>query len=166
VDVMGDVLEEWDLPSSLVHGGFSSVLALDAPAGQNGWPLTLSDPAEPSRVFERLTARQTALGASGVRKRDHIVDPLSGVPVRARQAAWVTLPRPREASAEPAAGLQPRAAAVADALTTACMMLGRADIEALCRHNAGLQVWILEETKLRHFGAAASERSERASGAE
>jgi thiamine biosynthesis lipoprotein len=151
VDMMAEVLEDWDLPCSLLHGGFSSVLALDAPAERGGWPLTLSDPADPSRVLERLTARQTALGASGVRKRDHIVDPHSGVPVRARQATWVTLPRPREAVAE-APGLRPRATAVADALTTACMLLEPADIAALCARNAGLEAWILEGDELVHFG--------------
>jgi thiamine biosynthesis lipoprotein len=152
VDVMADALEEWDLPCSLVHGGFSSVLALEAPAERGGWPLTLSDPLEPSRVFERLTVRQTALGASGVRKRDHIVDPASGVPVRARQAAWVTLPRPREGTPEQTPRLRPRATAVADALTTACMLLEPADIETLCRRNAGLEAWILEGDELVHFG--------------
>ena len=75
VDLMAELLEEWGLQRALVHGGFSSVLALEAPAGRDGWPLTLSDPAAPSRVLARLSVRQTALGASGVRKGDHIVDP-------------------------------------------------------------------------------------------
>ena len=113
VDLMAELLEEWELPMALVHGGFSSMLALEPPAGRPGWPLTLSDPAEPSRRLARLTVRQTALGASGVRKRDHIVDPRTGDPVRGRRAAWVTLPRPHGGAA----------AAVADALTTASMRM-------------------------------------------
>ena len=83
------MLEEWGLQRALVHGGFSSVLALEAPAGCDGWPLTLSDPGEPSRVLARLSVRQTALGASGLRKGDHIVEPRTGEPVRGRRAAWV-----------------------------------------------------------------------------
>lgn len=142
VDLMAELLEEWELPMALVHGGFSSVLALEPPGGE-GWPLTLSDPGEPSRVLERLSVRQTALGASGVRKRDHIVDPRTGDPVRARRAAWVTLDRPHGTAA----------AAIADALTTACMLLGRDQIEALCRNNAGVEAWILENAELVHFGA-------------
>ncbi len=66
VDLMAELLEEWGLERSLVHGGFSSVLALEPPAGHDGWPLTLSDPRDPSRVLARLSVRQTALGASGV----------------------------------------------------------------------------------------------------
>ena len=100
VDLMAELLEEWGLERALVHGGFSSVLALEPPAGRDGWPLTLSDPAAPSRVLARLSMRQTALGASGVRKGDHIVDPRTGEPVRGRLAAWVALPRPETAGAE------------------------------------------------------------------
>jgi thiamine biosynthesis lipoprotein len=77
VDLMAELLEEWGVQVALVHGGFSSVLALEPPAG-GGWPLTLSDPAAPSRVLSRLSVRQTALGASGVRKKDHIRDPRTG----------------------------------------------------------------------------------------
>ena len=46
VDLMAELLEDWGLERSLVHGGFSSVLALEPPAGGDGWPLTLSDPRD------------------------------------------------------------------------------------------------------------------------
>jgi FAD:protein FMN transferase len=142
VDLMAEVLEDWELAASLVHGGFSSVLALDPPNGGDGWPLTFSDPGRPSHVLERLSARQTALGASGVRKRDHIVDPRTGGPVRGRRAAWVTLDRPHGTAA----------AAVADALTTACMLLGPDEIVSLCRSSPGVEAWVLDDAGLLHFG--------------
>ena len=44
VDRMAELLAEWEVPRALVHGGFSSVLALEAPPGREGWPLTLSAP--------------------------------------------------------------------------------------------------------------------------
>ena len=94
VDLVAELLEEWGLERAFVHGGFSSAVALEAPADSDGWPLTLSDPREPSRVFCRLSMHQAALSASGVRKGDHILDPRTGAPVRGRLAAWVTLPRP------------------------------------------------------------------------
>ena len=145
VDLMAELLEEWGVESALVHGGFSSVLALEPPPSTDGWPLTLSDPAVPSRVLERLTVRQTALGASGLRKGDHIVDPRTGEPVSGRIATWVTVPRPRPVAAEGAGDAQPRmaAGAVTDALTTACMLLGIGDIEQLCARAHGLEAWIL-----------------------
>lgn len=158
VDLMAEVLEEWGLRLALVHGGFSSVLALDAPPGHDGWPLTLSDPEAPSRVLVRRSMRRTALGASGVRKGDHIVEPRTGEPVRGRRAAWVAVPRPEVV----VSGDAPRmaAAAVTDALTTAFMLLSPEEIAAVCGRSPGVEAWILPEsaggaaaeTDLIHFG--------------
>jgi thiamine biosynthesis lipoprotein len=161
VDLMAELLEEWGIERALVHGGFSSVLALDAPAG-GGWPLTLSDPAAPSRVLARLSARQTAFSASGLRKGDHIVDPRTGLAVRERRAAWAAVPRLEAPAEEAPAGERRRvaAAAVADALTTAFMLMGPAEVEAMCEASPGLEAWILmgpcggqaSDATLRHFG--------------
>ena len=162
VDMMADVLEEWGLHAALVHGGFSSVLALDGPEDGEGWPLTLSDPAAPARVLARLSACQTSLGASGLVKGDHIVDPRTGEPVRGRRAAWVAAPRPATRGHAAAADGAPRLAvtAVTDALTTACMVMGVDEIAALCARSPGLEAWVLEdhgqdgsgEAGLLHFG--------------
>ena len=102
VDLMAELLDEWDLERALVHGGFSSVLALDAPDDDGGWALTFSDPRQPSRVLERLSLCQTAVGASGIRKTDHVVDPRSGVPIRERLASWAAVPRPGGGDGPPA----------------------------------------------------------------
>jgi FAD:protein FMN transferase len=160
VDLVAELLEEWGLQRAFVHGGFSSVLALEAPAGRDGWPLTLSDPAQPSRVMVRLSMHQTALSASGVRKGDHIVDPRTREPVRGRLAAWVALPRPSDACGDRGPRLAP--AAVADALTTAFMVLSVDEVEAVCAAAPGLEAWIMPESEnpggaeLRHFGNAGS----------
>jgi thiamine biosynthesis lipoprotein len=148
VDLVAELLEEWGIERALIHGGFSSVLALDAAPDRDGWPLTLSDPAAPARVLARLSVRQTALGASDVRKGDHIVDPRSGEPVRGRLAAWVALPRPVGTSADAPAAEGPRlaAGAVTDALTTAFMLLGVGEIAAICDRSPGLEAWILPES--------------------
>ncbi len=165
VDLMAELLEEWGLEQALVHGGFSSVLALEPPAGRDGWPLTLSDPGSPSRVLARPCVRQTALGASGVRKGAHILDPRTGQAPRGRVATWVAVPRPRAAVAETPGREAPRlaAAAVADALTTAFMMLSPEEIQGLCAISPGLEAWLLPgaagdsggESRLVHFGGPA-----------
>jgi len=160
VDLVAELLEDWGVERAFVHGGFSSAIALEPPPAADGWPLTLSDPRQPSRVFCRLSMRQAALSASGVRKGDHIVDPRTGAPVRGRLAAWVALPRP----AQPRdTGPRLAPAAVADALTTAFMLLSLEEIEALCERSPGLEAWVLpdggsmETTDLRHFGGPADE---------
>jgi thiamine biosynthesis lipoprotein len=163
VDRMAELVEEWGVGVALVHGGFSSVLALEPPAGQHGWPLTLSDPRAPAHVLARLAVRQTALGASGLRKGDHIVDPRTGGAVRGRVAAWAAVPRPEAARSEaPAGGARVAAAAVTDALTTAFMLMDFEAIEQLCDCSPGLEAWILPEpspdgqaeAELVHFGGA------------
>jgi thiamine biosynthesis lipoprotein len=164
VDLMAELLEEWGIERALVHGGFSSVLALEAPPDRDGWPLTLSDAGAPSRVLARLSARQTALGASGLRKGAHIVDPRTLVPARGRRAAWVAVPRPEEAGAELRTdeGRRAAAAAVADALTTAFMLMEPREVEAMCEESPGLEAWILTEpaegaqaeASLLHFGGS------------
>jgi FAD:protein FMN transferase len=168
VDLAAELLEEWGLDRAFVHGGFSSAVALEPPAGREGWPLTLSDPREPSRVFCRLSMRQAALSASGVRKGDHILDPRTGAPVRGRLAAWAALPRPAPRSAAAAAESGPRLApaAVADALTTAFMLAAVDEIEALCARSPGLEAWVLPDgppdgtADLRHFGGPAGEAAD------
>ncbi len=156
VDLMAELLEEWGLDCALVHGGFSSMLALEPPPGHGGWPLTLSTPGARSRVFTTVSLRQTAMGASGVRKTDHIVDPRTREPVRHRIAAWVSVPRPRPSIEGP----RMAAAAISDALTTAFMMLPAGEIAELCDRAPGMEAWILEgaqedEPTLLHMGGQA-----------
>lgn len=143
VDLIAELLEDWDLDRAFVHAGFSSAFALASPAGCDGWPLTLSDPGERSRVLARLSIRQTAISASGVRKGEHILDPRTSAPVRGRLAAWVALPRPTNSGAAADRGPRLAPAAVADALTTAFMVLNVDQIAALCERSPGLEAWVL-----------------------
>jgi thiamine biosynthesis lipoprotein len=135
VDRVAELLGEWEVRNALVHGGFSSVLALEAPPGQEGWPLSLSAPDD-GRILARLEARRLALGASGSRKGEHIRDPRTGRPAGER-AVWVSVPREDTAGGSPTA--------VADALSTACMLLSEQEIRNLCRDGPGLEAWLLLE---------------------
>lgn len=155
VDRMAELVEEWGLERALVHGGQSSVLALDPPRGSEGWPLDLRAPGAAAQEVARVAARQTAFSASGTLKGEHIKDPAGGRPV-AERAVFVLLPRVRHE------GLAP--AAVADALSTAFMVMPLARIEAIVRQNPGLEVFRLEapgtgqNTDLVHLRAAAPGR--------
>jgi FAD:protein FMN transferase len=133
VDRVAELLEEWGIPRALVHGGFSSVRALDAPSDADGWALTLSTPGPgDTPVLARLSAVQRALSASGTQKGAHIRDPRSGIPAPSR-VAWVAVP-----SAEAA----PSPAAVAETLSTAFMLLSPNEIEALCGGAPGVEAWV------------------------
>jgi FAD:protein FMN transferase len=137
VDRMAELLEEWEIRRALVHGGFSSVLALEPPPDEEGWPLVLRVPGQDA-VLTRISARQMALSASGTQKGDHVVDPGTGLPVRGR-AAWAALSSvgPADASA------QTSPAAVAEGFSTAFLILPDSEVEELCRRCPGLQAWII-----------------------
>ena len=148
VDFMAESLREWDIRCALVHGGYSSVLAGDAPPGRDGWPLTLSAPGA-GGVLARVSARQKALSASGTRKGDHIRDPRTGRAVRDR-AAWVALGHEAAETEAAASGaweldVARSPAAVAEAFSTAFMLLPLEEIEGLCRQCPGLSAWLMLE---------------------
>ena len=132
VDRLAEVLEEWEISHALVHGGYSSVLALEPPVERSGWALTLSAPGN-GRILARVSARHRAFSASGVRKGDHILDPRTGLPVLGRTAAWVAVPWEDGGSS----------AAVADALSTAFMIQPEEEIADLCRKCPGLEAWLV-----------------------
>jgi len=146
VDRVAELLEEWEVPCALVHGGFSSVLALDPPPGRDGWPLSLTAPGS-TGTRTRITARHLALSASGTVKGAHIQDPRDGEPVLDR-AAWAALGR-AGAEEEGPKGERPEAprspAAVVEALSTAFMILSVGDIAALCQANPGLEAWLARD---------------------
>ena len=148
VDRVAELLEEWEIPRALIHGGWSSVLAMGPPVDEDGWPLTLSaPPPQESRVLVRISARQKAFSASGTRKEDHIRDPRTGQPVRDR-AAWVAVDGREEGGSESPATL-------AEALSTAFMVLSREEIADLCRRCPGVEAWLVEDEALVHLPAPA-----------
>jgi thiamine biosynthesis lipoprotein len=151
VDRMVELLGEWDIRQGLVHGGFSSVRALEPPAGGEGWPLTLSAPGRGGReVLARVCAAQRSFSASGTEKGAHIVDPRDGRPAPDR-VTWVSVPS-LEGGASPAA--------MAEGLSTAFMVLGLPEVEQLCRSCPGVEAWLALEPReasvgprLVHFSA-------------
>ncbi len=136
VDRMAEVLDEWEINRVLLHGGFSSVMALEPPEDSGGWPLMLSRPGPGNgKPLARISSRNQVFSASGVRKGDHIVDPRDGRPIRDRVAAWVCLPRRAPQFQE--------AAAIAEGLSTAFMILSREEIDRCREGHAGSEVWLV-----------------------
>ena len=143
VDRVAELLEEWGIPRALIHGGWSSVLALEPPPDALGWTLTLSAPdAAERRVLVRLSARQRALSASGTRKGDHILDPRTGAPVP-RRAAWVAVGRGQELGRSPAA--------LAETLSTAFMVLTAEAAAHLAERCPGIEAWVVEDEQIVHL---------------
>jgi len=144
VDRVADLLREWSIETALISGGYSSVLALEAPPGTHGWPLTLSDPADHRRILARPHLRAGALGGSGVQKGGHIISPRTGRPVEGKRAAWSAAPH----------------AAMADALSTAYMIMNPDEIHQYCSRHPDRRAMVMllekdektQKDKILHFG--------------
>jgi thiamine biosynthesis lipoprotein len=119
VDRTADLLREWSIDRALIHGGFSSVLALEAPQGMAGWPVTLSDPKDRRRTLARVQLAGASVSGSGVEKGRHIIDPRTGEPAESRIAAWSIAPD----------------AARADALSTAFMIMTPDEVKGYCAEH-------------------------------
>jgi len=146
VDRAVDLLKEWGVTSALVHAGASSACAFGDHPKCIGWPVTLSNLQNPSEVLEKVSLKAKALGGSGIRKGQHIIDPRSGHPVKTRRAAWVSS----------------ESATKSDALSTACMVLTVEEIETYVASQPDVWAMIIEEGRrggsdiALRFGAGSS----------
>ncbi|MCE5187136.1 MAG: TIGR03663 family protein [Planctomycetaceae bacterium] len=126
-DRMAQVLTEWSISKWLISAGASSVIAGQQPDGRKGWPITLSEP-ESGKVRLRLELTNEAIASSGIGKGLHIIDPATGRPIKDRTASWVRLTHD---------------AAMADALSTAAMIMPIAELKKLSANVDGCSMMLL-----------------------
>jgi len=148
VDVAATLLKEWGVTSALIHGGASSAYAFGNHPDGRGWPVTLSNPQNPSEVLQKVSLNTQALGGSGIRKGRHIIDPRIGKPVEVRRAAWACS----------------TSATKSDAVSTACMVMAKEEIEEYVAGQPDLWVMIAEKRVgspdlVLRFGAGSSART-------
>jgi len=141
LDCMAKLLREWKIDQALLHGGGSTVLALDPPTGRKGWPVTLSHPLDRTRTLARLYLDNFALSSSSTRPSAHIIDPATMQPVRKKCTAWASAPD----------------AATADALSTAFTIMSTPRIEAYCTYHPDVLAMIVtgdaSGDNILHFGS-------------
>lgn len=124
LDQLADFLEEWDLPEALLHGGGSTVLALDPPEGEEGWKVGFGD--ESGR--EPVWLKRAALSGSGKAvKGAHVLDPRTGKPALGHTRTWAQAP----------------SAALSDALSTAFMVMSKEEVDAYCKAHPSVQAYFL-----------------------
>ena len=119
LDRLAEYLEEWELPRALLHSGGSTVLALDAPKGAEGWKVGFGD--ETGREPLWLT-REAMSGSGKAVKGAHVLDPRTARPSETESRTWARAP----------------SAALADALSTAFMVFSREEIDDYCREHPGV----------------------------
>lgn len=127
VDRVAELLHEWSIDRALIHGGFSSVLALDAPQGTAGWPVTLSHPTDRSHTLARVSLAGVSVSGSGVEQGRHIIDPRTGVPAQGKIATWSIAPD----------------AARADAVSTAFMVMTPEEVRDFCADHPQVRALLI-----------------------
>ncbi len=135
VDRAVEVLKEWEIASALVNGGDSTTYAFGAYPGKNAWPVGVGGIGNESLPPFTLDLRDMTLSGSGTfRRGKHVMNPHTGKPVEGVLAAWSLHP----------------SAAMADALSTAFMVMSLADVEAYCKkHDDTSAMLVLEEAGKR-----------------
>jgi len=119
-----EILKDWSVENALVQGGTSTAIALGSAPDGEGWPVGVGGgwPGAPGKM--RLAAK--ALSGSGTEvKGGHVIDPRTGGPAGGHPAAWSTHP----------------SGAVADALSTAFMVMKTEEVENYCLSHP--DVWAL-----------------------
>ncbi len=124
IDKASDLLREWEIENAVIHSG-STVKAIGHLENNNGWPVTISNPGNPEQTIAEVLLKDSSLSGSGKHKGEHIVNPLTSLPVNKRAGAWSLT----------------KTATVSDAMSTTFMIMPVEQIEQFCKihnHIAGL----------------------------
>lgn len=132
LDRCAELLDAAGVEDYLIHGGQSSVLgrgSRSADASQpRGWSVALRHPLKPTQRLAEIWLRDRALGTSGSgvqffyhqgHRYGHVLDPRTGWPAEGVLSATVLAP----------------SAALADALATACFVLGPQGTQDYCARH-------------------------------
>ncbi len=123
LDEMIPVLASWEIENALLISGHSTILALGNAPDQEGWPVRAGPPSD-----SPLNLCNQALSASGFETRGwHIIDPRTRKPVvTPRRRSWVFT----------------GSGALADALSTAILVMSEDEIDRFCVHHPQVTVML------------------------
>lgn len=119
LDEAAALLREWDITRTLLQAGGSTVLAMDAPPGSEGWIAGLGPGKSIALVRQSLSASGTTV------RGHHLIDPASGQPPSTDHRTWALAPTATES----------------DALSTAFFLMSRDAIIAYCHAHPGTRAW-------------------------
>ena len=128
LDKAADILEEWGISNYLVVAGGSTALATGAGDKNCGWEVGVGGKWGKAAGIESVYLRNNALSGSGTEvKGAHIVDPATGLKASGHLAAWSVCP----------------SATVADALSTAFMVMITGAVEAFCGKHDHISAFVV-----------------------
>ena len=101
VDRAAALLKQRRIAAALISAGGSTLYAIGAPPGRDGWDVTIQDPVDSRKVARTLTLRDRALSIAGSSEKSfeaggvtysHIMDPRTGRPVQGLLSVAVLAP--------------------------------------------------------------------------
>lgn len=142
LDRSREILDDWGVGSALIHGGSSTALAVGSggeaagcPEGTQGWPVRVGAEWGSAAGLERVLLQDKAVSGSGTEvKGGHIVDPRTGKVVEHHAATWVVAP----------------SGALADALSTAFMVMSTEEVEVYCGAHPEVSALVVAVTRTGH----------------
>ena len=145
VDRVIDILREAGVKSALVDAGSSTLYALDAPPGKEGWKVVVPRPGDRSHGISEVLLRDNSLSTSGSYEKFfrlngktycHIMDPRTGEPVQGMLQATVIAP----------------SATATDALSTTIFVMGPAAGSKLLKSMPNTSaMWITNSANEPHI---------------
>ncbi|MFI4876815.1 MAG: FAD:protein FMN transferase [Blastopirellula sp. JB062] len=146
LDRVSEFLLAQQVNNFLFHGGTSSVVARGSRLrgdGSEGWRVGVPHPFLPGKRIGEVTLHDEALGTSGAahqtfvesgRRYGHVLDPRSGLPAEGVLSTTIVAPT----------------AALADALSTACYVMGPEKTAAYCERHPEVGVLLAVEASRRN----------------
>jgi FAD:protein FMN transferase len=108
VDKMLEVLKKAGIKSAMISAAGSSIYALGAPPGEDGWRVDIKDPKNPEKIAVEVVLRNESLSTSGSYEKffrvrgktySHIMDPRTGYPASGTLSVSVIAPRALDSEA-------------------------------------------------------------------
>jgi thiamine biosynthesis lipoprotein len=134
------ILRDGGVTSAIVHGGTSSVHAIGRPPDDEAWKIAIECPVEstasPAPLLAAVPLRDESMSVSAVWGRSfqsgdrtfgHVIDPCTGQPAEAALLSAVVLPSATET----------------DALSTALLTLGAAELNRIAALRAGARCLVV-----------------------
>ncbi len=140
LDYAAEVLKEHGVKNAILHAGTSTVVAMGAPPGENGWTVRIRAPYNDNdgEYVDEVQIRDASLSTSSSSERflelngkkySHIFDPRTGMPVEGVLSATAIAPT----------GLD------SDALSTAFFVMGVANTRAYCKAHPQVRAILVVE---------------------
>jgi thiamine biosynthesis lipoprotein len=140
VDRAAEVLHSWGLRNALITAGGSTILAMGSPPDQTAWLVHLRDPSnkiDPQVMLKDgsvSTSEQTAPSLLGEDSAGHIIDPDTGMPLKAEFAVSVMA----------------KTGTASDALSTTLLLLGPIKGKVLFKNMTDVSaIWISHEAQVQ-----------------